>query len=1009
MSFIDAIQMGVAKFADTFTGKPLPSYCNLDTAIPLTEDDLRRNPELTDPYIVTTERCDLITIFDLQGVFQIMGPEKYGNMVDDLADRMTPYMSKQAHTIWISYEQDPERAFDEMALIASPQIRASHKMGIDVSDIIVDRVKKNAAFCHFEQNLLIVMTSLNAVPKNVRSDELAEKFKEIKKGKRQVFSQDLKSVFESVKNIHETLVHRITEDFRLCDPSGSGILVRRISAPEGVKRLRIMINREATAQNYRPQLISDRVTPRGDAEDLDDIHPPKLKWQICTNELEVEKNSSFINTGALLHGNLQMELGPLKEMPFSDLLSRIDRTQPFRATFCLRPRGLDAYKLRYAVSSLLGFAGSAKQTNRTLKWLHELDKTTPVLGFQAAFSTWGPDQKTLKRRLSALESALAGWGMCGIGGAKGDPIAHWTATIPAFGSLNPAPVMTPPINNVLQMMPFDRPASAFVGTGWVNLRTPDGKIMPGHLYPSIQDTWIELYAGTPGSGKSLLLNVFNFHFLVAPGYTELPLYLNLDVGSSSAGLIKVIQDNLPPSRKHEAIAFKLENTSKYAINVFDTQLGLRRPLPTEERFQVDFLTRLCANPVTLEVPSAISGLMAKLIKLAYTHVNTGSGRPLYEFGTNQEVDACIDKFNLKLLRPESWWAYANWFEIVDLLFENGHVQEALIAQRFAVPKLATIGQMCALSEIKSEYDDMKVLETNEPVLKYVTRCLGDAAAKYPMISGFTQFELSSETRVIAIDLAPVVGGSDTGLFYMLGRYIGAKNFFLDEETFMPRCPDLYKQHHLKRIKGIRSEKRSIVADETHNFSGDELTTNMFIKDAREGRKLGLRVALSSQYLSDNSDALLAAATSVYVLRGGHEGDAHILRTKFQISEESIRKMNRECRGPTAAGANFLALFKTKLGTIVQILTNSCSATELWAFNTNQLDMVIRDELSKEFGSVNARRHLVKTFPAGTAIPQLEKMRIEAGNKASDDTEENMAVAQKMVQKLSNEIRREQYA
>ncbi|MEQ1966192.1 hypothetical protein ABLA30_03890 [Xenorhabdus nematophila] len=1003
---VDAIESLVAKTAENITGRPMQYYCNLDTVVPLTEFDVQKNPSLKDSYIYTNECGELITMFDLQGIYRIVGSEQYIDMVSELSRKMTPYLNKPGHEVWFSYEQDPDRALDEASLIIAPQLSAARRMNLDVSDVILERLKLNAARCHFEQNLVVFKTCLSAIPQETLKEELKIKIAEAKKGQFPVFGQNLHTIYQSVKNLHETFIERFQEDFRTCSPLG-GVLLERLSAAEAAKRYRIMVDRENTAQNYRPHLIDNGLYPRGNLSHIDDYLPPKLKWQICSTDAEQFENTRHIASSELLHGNLQMELGPLEEKPFSSLLANIDSSLPFRATYRLTPCGLNNYKLRKLVSGLMGFTDVGKRTYKTLQNLEEIDKEMPVVGLQVTFSTWAKDKITLTRRLSSLQAAIQSWGVSGVEGAHGDPMKHWMSTVPAFSNKNPAPILTPPLANALFLMPFERPAAINRESGWVLIRTPDGKIVPGHLYPTNQDTWIELFVGTPGSGKSLWLNVLNFHFMVAPGYVRLPMACILDVGSSSAGLISLLQDALPDDKKHQVQSVRLLNASEFTTNIFDTQLGLRYPLPIESRFQGDFLTLLCLNPETGSAPDGVAGLMAKLIKNAYADTAEGSGQIIYSAGVNKIVDACLNDMGLIEEHDSNWWESATWWEVVDMLFEAKCLREATIAQRYAVPTLNTIARMLNKDEIKTEYSG--VIINGQDILMFVQRKLSDAATMFPLLSGYTRFELSSETRFVSFDLAAVLGGDtpsgrwQNGIFYMLGRYMGTKNFFLDADTFFTHCPNLYRKYHEERIKDIQSEKKSIIADESHNFSGIRIIEATFEKDALQGRKLGIRLGLCSQYLRHFSPDILRSATSIYVMKGGSPDDAEILRKQFNLSDSALIALDRDCKGPSPAGANFLGIFKTKKGNIIQILNNSASPTELWAYNTNQLDMSIRDALTKEFGSSCARRHLVKKFPSGTAIPLLESMRKD-NSLLNNDKKENQTVVSLLVEMLSNEIK-----
>ncbi|MFC6478550.1 hypothetical protein ACFQDN_21535 [Pseudomonas asuensis] len=157
----------------------------------------------------------------------------------------------------------------------------------------------------------------------------------------------------------------------------------------------------------------------------------------------------------------------------------------------------------------------------------------------------------------------------------------------------------------------------------------------------------------------------------------------------------------------------------------------------------------------------------------------------------------------------------------------------------------------------------------------------------------------------------------------------------------------------------------------------------------------------SQYLEDYPPELLNAATSVYVVRGGSSSDADVLRKTFKVSEETIARLERECVGHTNDGANFLALFKTRLGSIAQILTNSVGPLELWASSSSHDDTALRDRLYKALGSYKARKFLASRFPLGRASHKFEQMRLQAGENNAG------SVVQILANELLDEYEREQ--
>ncbi|MDX6842963.1 hypothetical protein [Hafnia paralvei] len=1008
--FLDGLSRLFAAISAGTINKPMPEYSAWDTVVPLSKRDMDNDTSLESPYIITTELGELITVFDLQGVFQIVGQNHYSEMLNYLSSLLRPLCQKYGHEFWLSYEEDPDRAYDELARIVAPQIQASERMGLNVKDVILDRISKNASRCHFEQNLLVFKTGLLALAKETLKDEQSEKAKKTKGLQNPVYGQNLNTIYESLRTLHITGVQRLIDNFRLCDAKGtSGILLRRLEVPEATRRIRIMIERERTAQNWKPLLLTDGFSPRGSLKHVDDFLPLKLKWQICTSNNSVSEGTQYINTGNFYHATLYMDLAPHDIQQFSELLSKMDRSMPFRCTFQLSPKGLDSCKLRSMTAGLLGFFGEIKKVKEALDVLKDFDESDPVMCMQFCATTWAKDQDTLKRRITTLDAAIQAWGVPSVSSSTGDSTAYWLATVPGFARANPATVMTPPLRHALEMMPFTQAASPF-SDGWLTVCTPDGKIIPLHSYSPLQDTWIRLFSGTPGSGKSLTMNVMNFAFAVAPGYTKIPLGLIMDVGKSSFGLINLLRDELPPERRHEVGCIELENSREFGTNIFDTQLGLRMPLPHEKTFQLNFMKLLCSTKEQIvgekgtitvtKTPEGLEGFLSKLMEQAYKFTSAAETQLPYEATVLPEVDKVVAILKEQGTHNKSWWESAKWWEVVDLLFENGYKNEAALAQRMAVPDMTLLNSVAASSIMANLYPNVNVSSTGETIQQYVQRYLRDVSNIYPMFAGRTRFEISSETRFMAIDLGKVLAANSNkaGIFYMLARHMGTRSFFLDEETFMPYCPEIYKEHHRGRILSNRSEKRIIAADEAHNFKDDPYTSEQFVKDALQGRKLGLVVELASQFLEHHHPIVRAAATDVFVLRGGSSSDEKILREEFNVTDETLKRLQLECRGPGPKGANFLAYFKTSLGNVCHILNNTSSSTELWAFNTSQADMIIRDELYKRFGTAVVRQHLSARFPSGSTLRYQESIRNKGLNA------EGQTVSSYLIEQISSEIK-----
>ncbi|AKU21209.1 conjugal transfer protein TraU [Massilia sp. NR 4-1] len=995
---INAVEDVLAYLARYMIGRDLASYCELTTAIGLTDEDLRRNPELRCPYTLVSDANELLTVFELQGSYQILSPEEFAELIENLRIRLNGYLRRYGHSLTFGFERDPERAIDELMRLVEPQINTARRTGLRTEDIILDRVRRNAPLVVWEQNLLVVYTHLNIMADEERKAELKKRSAEAVKHQlpRLAFAQSPASILISMKYRHDTMLERLKFDFEHCGPEGRpGILLRQLSVDEAVRSVRIMVNRERTSQKFRPVLLGQAITPHGreDPHDVSDLAAPLLSYQICANDCTTL--GGLVETDGLFHGTLTMELGPQDMQAFSALLESLARDIPWRIRFDLCPGGLDEMRGRTLLTTFVGMLPANKEIRQSLLDLKERNKRDAILSLKVALSTWASSQQEVRRHMATLEKAIQAWGTCQVTSSHGDPVAAWCSSIPAFTHKNVANRQVPPLPDALAMLPFERPATPFADCGNMHMRTPDGKIYSIQLGSRLQDTWIELLAGTPGSGKSGMLNTMAMATVHTAGATRLPLYTTVEVGASAIGLIDIIRDSLPPGRKSEAIYLQLENSQQYMVNLFDTQLGARFPTQQERDFQIDFLNLLCTDPSTRQVPSDCARANEMLVDIAYEDRCNHSPH-LYEPQVCAEVDRVLESSGLLAAHDAVWWESTTWWEVTDLLFKAGHPRIASIAQRYAVPVLPDFNAYLHNESIRHLFGDAQINGNGEHVLSYMDRCLAVASNTYALFQGRTRFELDSNTRVVAVNLNNVIGTKSaegelrTAAMFMFGRFLAARHYFIRETTLLPVVPPEYRNYHLQRIADVKQEQKVLVYDESHNAGGYEPFIETLIKDGREGRKWGIRVVASSQYLSDQPQRLRAAATTIFLMRGGNTQDEQILQQEFPISRQAIVRLRREAVGPGPEGVNYLALFKTKIGFIAQILTNTAGPIELWAFSTTLQDVALRDLLAERIGSSAARIMLARRFPSGTALPTIDRMRADAAGNDTSSAIEKLA-------------------
>ena len=101
-----------------------------------------------------------------------------------------------------------------------------------------------------------------------------------------------------------------------------------------------------------------------------------------------------------------------------------------------------------------------------------------------------------------------------------------------------------------------------------------------------------------------------------------------------------------------------------------------------------------------------------------------------------------------------------WYQIVDLLHDRGHTNEAILAQRNASPMLADLMAIVKSSAIEDTWR-RATLSTGKSMVQVFWRAIANTLREYPIFSRPTQFRLGIG-RVVSLDLQHVTGGGSDG-------------------------------------------------------------------------------------------------------------------------------------------------------------------------------------------------------------------------------------------------------
>lgn len=1005
-SLLDNVESLIAWISSHALGADLPSYCQLETAIGLDPEDPRAkqmaamDPKGARPYILITRQCAMLTLFELTGSMDVVGEVEFEQITDDLRRTLTSYFQKAGHSIEISFERDPDMIRHKVKTLMQPSYDTCERVGLDLKDMLDDRCERVASLCSHESCYVMLYTHLSSMSPDELKREMETHKLRMKEHKIQPMleAQSVTAILKGLLSRHETFVDAIERDF-----VHAKLHVERMSTHDAARAIRQAYDRRRTDHKWRPVLPGDRFTPRKTRNNsASDMYLPKLAEQMCSGKIRSEGDFVYIN--GEYHGSAYMEVGPQEIHDFMMLFNRVGKEVPWRIKFTVEPGGLESAKLKNLAVSIIGFMGSTnKAIKRSFDALEEAQRDGECnVSVRITAATWGVDKKSCEDRLSALVSAMQGWGVAQISTDTGDPIQGLASTVPGFTDKSVAPKMIPPLSDLVRLFPIQRAASPWFAGGSILLRTLDGKVYPFQPNSSLQTAWIDLIWAIMGSGKSVWLNTLNLGAILSPGLKRLPLITIIDVGVSSSGLIELIQNALPEDRKHEAIYIRLRNSSEFSINPFDTLPGCRKPTAFDREFLISLLTAL-ATPVGQKQPYANSSELAGMVvDEVYEKYSTRGSEKRYEPTVDPAVDEALEKTGFRHDEYTSWW------DITDHLTATGHLRAGRLAQRFAVPVLSDLIESLGAERIRSVFEpreDSKARVDNGMTLLDAMRMVITSALRdFPIIASHTRFELNEQSRVVALDLEEVTrGAGEDGekraeIMYVFARQIAARQYYLPE-TIAELAPALYHEAHRRRYEDIKDEMKAICVDEVHRTAGKKSFRRLLSLDRREGRKHGIRVSLASQFMADfetDGESITESAFSAYIMNAGSPNSRAEAQRMFGLSNSAMTALQRDVRG----AGKFLVWHQTKSGVVTQVLHNAPGAIELWAFSTTAKDVGLRRRLYKRTSPATARKILAREFPSGTAAQYLESRQAEQG--ARDDDNIIDAVANELVVKYGLE-------
>ncbi len=961
---VSALDVILSQVGGDFLKKDLEDYCFLESVSGMGVEDFSSNFIASDG--------SYVTIINLNGLKMVVDDE-IDLFIETLYKKIKPFFKEEGHSLQMCFTKDPERTVDKIKELMNPYKNEARKMQMNADFLFDNKADFLAKYTCFEENLLVLWSRPSLIKDNMKieSEEIKnelDKYPIFEKG------QNFVSEYTSLRDKHISFVKTITTTFNTL-----GFSVSLLGIYEQANKIKRNISIETTHEEWKPRLpVSGKPVLRENDDDLtikeEDISYllyPNLKQQLIP--LEEKMENGMLKVGDKYVESLFIDVPQEEIATFNELFVSIEKDIPFQISFKIEGGGLSNVGLKKFLASMTAFHAGNRLIKDSIAYYEDKKiEGHSITRNNITINTWAYTKEDLNKRKNFLMKSLQAWGSTTPRVNYDDKYEAFFSSIPAFTPVMSGKKYLEIMTNVLYSMPLSRQAHIWQ-SGCVLDRTEDGKIMPYQVASSMQTSWNEFTFAKPGFGKSVRANFVNWSYCITPKANllasgKLPLLGIIDIGISSQGLIKLLKTLLPESLHDQVIYHKLTNSIEDSINIFDTQLGCRKPNEKEREFIVNFIS-LLLTPAGGETPEGIDSMINNIVLNIYNYYSDEESPKDYEPYECPEVDKALEKLKIDPNNRSWWW-------VVDQLFLKNEFKLAKMAQRRAVPLLEDTTKIAnSVENIKNMYSKPLNSKTKENYLQYFNRTIAEIINMFPLLNNPTRLDLS-EARVVSLDLNDVAKDGDAsaqkkaGIMYMLARFTVTRNFFWDKNSYKFGAP-IYKDYLIEKSKEFMSTMKRLCIDEFHRTSNIQTFRNQVKMDMREGRKWNISISLISQLLDDFDKDMIELCNTKYIISGGDNYKA--VKERLDLSNEIAEIVRTELNGPTHMGVPFIVKHTTKKGEFTQFLYGTMAPIEMWAFTSTHEDLALISDAEMVFGEDKALRILADAFPEGSIKKKVETM------------------------------------
>lgn len=1003
----------------------------------------------------------MLSILRYNGMLSQVSGTNFVKMIDQMAEHLNNIMLNSGYKIVCVFRKDLD-AFSSLAHIEATKKMTVDKLQLDLKDIIEESIEAARSNVYDEEvyfGLMTNMKSLDAVEiEGLKNKKPPAGFDAPKL----TTAQNLFHTVNILHSKHNEFVERFMGAFRGGD---FYVSIEKVNAVKALSLIRHQAQPNSSPRDWTPCIAISADAMRAQAgideyhtpvtfpanDDLDDMSylmPPELPRQLLSQTIEVLGASenlppNTVKCDGRLYASVFMDIPPTTPSMFNDIFSAFNntafydtrgrvRTMPWSLTYVITGDGMAGSVMKRAFKDVVGLAPPMTNANlqaayNQLSWLKKNDKA--VVGIQISAMTWVDDlneksRETLSNRSNRLKYSMESWGGMKVISNVGDPVMGWRSNIIGMSTNHVGTKGAAPLPQVLAMLPITRPASAFKNGTVIN-RTLDGKLMLLEKFSSQMRTWVKCIVGTPGSGKSVMLNNELVETCMLAGLERLPFITVIDKGESSSGFIDLIRDRLPVHLKYLAVTKKLRKEKEYAINPFDIKVGLYRPLNDEKTQMEAFLTALLTPAESSKPYKDTLSFVSQLIVSLFDSVQEGTDNGVpnkYQYRQNIELDEYLIAHEIVQFEQNNgqpifhrplevtYFALVRRLHLLGESFKEGSRKRVEawrardLAHRLAMPTLVGLNAILSTPKIKEAYTN--VVDSGETMPVYAKRAVAEAISSYPCFAHHTQFDVDT-ARLVSLDLQEVVSKQSpkqSSLFVQIARMVGVKKINLSsEDVKSDAIPDLFKAYYKRELQNLNADRKVLAIDEMHNYRGNSVFMGLLEVDAREGRKWGLELILASQnindfYFPDTKDGtpkvdLLGFVTHLCVCTTPEGDDLTIFQKYFDPADSSsgrhkIPSSTLSSIKLDSSGLTYLSCLTTRKEKYTQLLTLQVAPKLLWSLTTTSEDRLIRNYMYQLTSGdrTKAIAALAYYLPSGAKerIEMLRNNMMAENSKVSED-------------------------